>query len=186
MSDLAEKKATYVDLYNIPENTTGQIVNGELVVTPRPSTRHTLAGIAVSGKLVPPFHFGKDGPGGWVILYEHEIMLGENLLVPDFSGWRKERFPGVPEKNWISVPPDWICEILSPGTARLDRVQKMPIYALHGAKYIWLIDPIMKTLEVFRLDSGKWVFLAAFADKDKVRAEPFDEIEIDLADFWME
>ncbi len=186
MSDIAEKKAVYADLQYIPENTTGQILNGELVVTPRPATNHSLAGIALSGKLVPPYHFGKGGPGGWVILYENEIMLGENLVVPDFSGWRKVRFPGLPDVNWISVPPDWVCEILSPSTARLDRVQKMPIYARHGVQFIWLIDPFSKTLEVFGLDAGKWVMLAAFGENDKVRAEPFVEIEIDLGDFWME
>ncbi len=187
MSELARKKATYEDLYDIPENMTGEIIDGELIVAPRPSTKHSHAASALGGEIVPPYRFGRSGgPGGWVILFEHEIMLGEHLLVPDFSGWRKERFPGVPKENWLSVPPDWVCEILSPNTARHDRVRKMPIYAQHEIPHLWLIDPSEQTLEVFLLQSGKWLMLAAFAEEDRVRAEPFQEIEIDLADLWIE
>lgn len=186
MSEAAPKKAVYEDLYSLPENMTGQIIDGELTVTPRPSTRHSLTAMALSGKLTPPYLFGEGGPGGWIILYENEVMLGENLLVPDFSGWRKERFPGIPKENWISVPPDWVCEILSPGTSGLDRVRKMPVYARYGVGFVWLIDPNDRTLEIYRLESGKWLLLAAFAQDDKVRAEPFQEIEINLSQLWLE
>jgi Uma2 family endonuclease len=132
MPGLAKKRATYEDLYSIPENATGEIIGGELIVTPRPATQHSNAAVTLIGNLAPPFRFGKGGPGGWIILAGHEIMLGEHLLVPDLSGWRAERFPGVPKENWISVPPDWVCEILSPSTVRLDRVRKMPRYAQYG------------------------------------------------------
>jgi len=121
-----------------------------------------------------------------VILDETEIMLGENLLVPDLAGWRRERFPGLPKDNWLSVSPDWVCEILSPSTLRVDKIRKMPIYARHEVAYLWLIDPIPKTLDVFKLESGKWVLLYAFVEDDKVRAEPFQEIEIELGNLWIE
>lgn len=186
MSEPVRKKATYEDLDSIPEHSTGEIINGELIVTPKPSPRHSNAEGSVITRLMPPFRFGEGGPGGWIILLEVEIMLGEHLLVPDLSGWKRERFPGLPKENWISVPPDWVCEILSAGTARLDRVRKMPIYARFGVPYLWLIDPTEKSLEVFKLESGKWVMVAGFADNDTARAEPFNEIEINLADFWME
>lgn len=113
-------------------------------------------------------------------------MLGEELLVPDLAGWKKERFPGLPKDNWISVSPDWVCEILSPCTARIDKVKKMPIYARHGVPHFWLIDPVTKTLEVFRLQAGNWLLLAAFADDDKVRIEPFQEVTIELNNLWLE
>lgn len=186
MSEPAKRRATYDDLYTIPDNTTGEIMDGELVLTPRPSARHSNLEFVLSTRLGPPYRFGEGGPGGWVILLEQEIMFGEDLLVPDFSGWRKGRFPGIPEKNWISVPPDWVCEILSPSSASLDRVRKMPIYAQHGVQYLWLMNPIEKTLEVYRLESGRWFYSAAFAGDDKARAEPFQEIELNLADFWMD
>ena len=187
MGEAVKKTAVYEDLYAIPENMTGEIINGELIVTPRPSVRHMITASVLGGKLTPPYYFGEGGgPGGWIILYETEIMLGDELLVPDFAGWRKERFPGVPKENWISVPPDWVCEILSPSTMRVDRIRKMPIYARYSITHLWLMDPVARTLEVFRLESEHWSMVAAFAENEKVRAEPFQEIEFDLGHFWMD
>jgi len=184
--ELAKQKATYQDLYSIPDNMVGEIIDGELVVTPRPSVRHAHATSILGNEIGPPYHLGRGGPGGWIILFEVEIMLGEELLVPDLAGWKKERFPGLPKDNWISVSPDWVCEILSASTARIDKVKKMPIYARHGVPHFWLIDPVTKTLEVFRLQAGNWLLLAAFADDDKVRIEPFQEVTIELNNLWLE
>ncbi len=186
MAQLAEKKATYDDLYHIPENMIGEIIDGELITTPRPAARHSHAASVLGFELGPPFQIGRNGPGGWVILYEIEIMLGENLLVPDLTGWRRERFPGLPKENWVSVSPDWVCEILSPSTVRVDKIRKMPVYARYEVPYCWLIDPVSKTLDVFKLESGKWVLQCAFVENDKVRAEPFQEVEIDLGNLWIE
>ncbi len=187
MSEPAKKKATYDDLYGIPENMTGEIINGQLIATPRPSKEHALASSYLGAEVIPPYCHGRGGgPGGWVILDEPEIKFGENILVPDMAGWRKERFPASKETNWISVAPDWICEVLSPGTLRLDRVKKMAVYGQFGVQHSWLIEPVAKTLEIFRLESGRWVLLGAFSEDDKVRAEPFQEIEIDLSVLWME
>jgi len=185
MADPAKKKAAYQDLFSIPENMTGEILGGELIVTPRPSARHALAASVLGGRLLPPFQFGEGGgPGDWVILHEPEVLLGEDLLVPDLAGWRKERFPGMPAENWFSVAPDWVCEILSPGTVGKDRARKMPVYARHAVKHLWIIDPAVKTLEVFRLESGKWLLIETFAENARVRAEPFLELELDLAGLW--
>jgi Uma2 family endonuclease len=187
MPEAAKKKATYDDLYSIPEDMTGQIIDGELIVTPRPSLEHSLASSCLGAELVPPYYHGRSGgPGGWVILDEPEIKFAESILVPDLVGWRKERFAGLKQANWISIVPDWICEVLSPGTLRLDRVKKMALYGQHGVQHSWLIDPLAKTLEIFRLESGRWVLLGAFSEGDRVRAEPFQEIEIDLSVLWLE
>ncbi len=186
MPQPAKKKATYNDLHSIPENMVGEIIDGELFVTPRPSARHTHASSIVGAEVCPPYQLGRGGPGGWIILDETEIMLGEHLLVPDLAGWRKERFPGAPKDNCISVSPDWVCEVLSPSTARLDKVRKMPLYARHNVPHLWLVDPASRTLDVFSLESGKWVLLAAFAEDDIVRAEPFQEIEIELKNLWLD
>ena len=183
---MAKRKATYEDLYSIPENMVGEIIDGELIATPRPAVRHAHTASVMGSEIVVPYHLGRGGPGGWIILYEVEIMLGEDLLVPDLSGWRRERFPGLPKDNWISVSPDWVCEILSPSTARIDKVKKMPIYARHDVPFLWLIDPLSKTLDVFKLQSGNWLLLAAFADDGKVSAEPFQEVEIELQNLWLE
>ena len=185
MSLPEEKKADYDDLFNLPENMTGEIIDGELHAFPRPNYRHSRIEFTLSGELGPPYCFGRgDGPGGWVILIEPEIMLGENLLVPDLAGWRQERLPGPPADNWTTVAPDWICEILSPKTLRIDRVRKMPIYGRYGVQYLWLIDPGARVLETFKLKDETWMVMGNYAENDLVRAEPFMEVEIDLANLW--
>ncbi|GKT09510.1 Uma2 family endonuclease [Desulforhabdus sp. TSK] len=186
MSDPAGKSATYEDLYGLPDNATGEIIDGELIVTPRPSRKHLYAGSSLGALVAPPYQFGRGGgPGGWIILIEPEIALGENILVPDLAGWRRERFPQAEETNWIAVVPDWICEILSPGTVRVDKSRKMPLYAAHGVRHLWLVDPLVRTLDVFELDSGRWVLLRVYGDDDKVTAEPFTAVELDLSDLWL-
>lgn len=187
MSELAKGKAGYEDLYGIPENMTGEIINGELVVTPRPSRRHGFSANALGTAVTAPYQFGRgEGPGGWIIIPEPEIGLGEDILVPDLAGWRNERFPDEEPHNWISVPPDWICEILSPGTLRRDKIVKMPIYARYGVPYLWLLDPIARTLDTFRLQEGQWVVAGVYMEDDEVRTEPFKEITIHLSDLWLE
>ncbi|MGA2400163.1 MAG: Uma2 family endonuclease [Syntrophobacteraceae bacterium] len=186
MAELAKKRAEYEDLYALPDNMVGEIIDGELIATPRPSRKHAKVEFSLSSELGPPYGFGRGGPGGWVFLIEPEIKFTENIIVPDLAGWRKERFPVSEEHNWISAAPDWVCEIPSPSTLRLDKMKKMPIYARHGVLHLWLIDPAARTLDVFRLESEKWVVAGFFAEEDKARAEPFQEVEIELGHFWLE
>ncbi len=154
MGEAAEKKATYDDLYDIPENMIGEIIDGELHTMPRPSPKHAKITSELGAEIIYSYRFGRGGPGGWIILDEPEIRLGEHTLVPDIAGWKKERSPRSLKTNWIETPPDWICEVLSPGTIRLDKTKKMPIYSKHNVQHIWLINPIDKTLDVFKLVSG--------------------------------
>ncbi|MDR3570472.1 MAG: Uma2 family endonuclease [Syntrophobacteraceae bacterium] len=189
MAESAKKNATYEDLFTIPENTTGEIINGELFVTPRPSRKHTYSTSVLNSRIGPPYQFAEGGgPGSWIIIVAPEIKLGENILVPDLAGWKKEGFPFEEDTNWISAAPDWVCEILSPGTASLDKSWKMPVYALHGVACAWIIDPMaMRTLDVYGLaQGGGWRLLASYGENDLVRANPFEEIEIKLSDLWLE
>ncbi len=186
MSDLAEKKATYEDLFSIPENMIGEIIDGELIATPRPAPRHMLSISALGYKIGPSYQYSEGGnPGGWVILFETEVKLAEDIVVPDLAGWKKERFPTELEHNWIPVAPDWVCEVLSPSTFRNDKIKKMPLYGRHGVGHIWLIDPLTMTMDAFRLESGRWSLLGSFDENDKVRVEPFEEVEINLKDLWV-
>ena len=187
MADTAKKKATYEDLFSIPDNMTGEIIGGELFATPRPSRKHVYSSSALVAEVLPPYQFGEGGgPGGWVILIEPEVGFGEDILVPDLAGWKEEKYPDEEPHNWISVAPDWVCEVLSPSTQRLVKMEKMAIYARHGVAHVWLIDPIAKTLDVFRLKAGEWVVAGLYVEGAKVRAEPFTEIEINLDDLWQE
>ncbi len=177
------KPATLQDLDDLPEDVIGHIVDGELIVLPRPNIPHVLVATHLTADLVGPFRRGIGGPGGWIILAEPMIYFGEDLFIPDLAGWRKERF--IPLlKGPTRVAPDWICEILSPSTARFDRVTKLPAYARAGVAHTWLIDPSPRTVEVLRLQDGKWLISSVFQREDKVRAEPFEAVELDLALLW--
>jgi Uma2 family endonuclease len=133
---------------------------------------------------VPPFHEGRGGSGGWRIVYEPEVHLGADIVVPDWAGWRRSRMPRRPETAYYGIAPDCVCEILSPSTASLDRAQKLAIYARERVSHAWLIDPLARTLEVLRLEHGRWSILATHAGAEVVRAEPFDEFDIELQALW--
>lgn len=184
MSEISQNTVVYEDLYTIPDDMIGQIIRGELIALPRPSPKHARASSVLGVRIGNPFDLGRSGPGGWMTLNKPEIQLGSHTLVPDIAGWKKERLPNLPETNWISVALDWICEVLSPGTAGVDRKKKMPVYAQFGVLHLWLVDPIEKTLEIFRLDTGGWRLVSVHSEDDIIRAEPFQEIEINLASLW--
>jgi Uma2 family endonuclease len=180
------RRATYVDLEAVPEHLVAEIIDGELITSPRPAPRHAHTSSRLGMKLGGPFDLGESGPGGWVILDEPELHLGygPDILVPDLAGWRRERMPRIPDGVGITVPPDWVCEVLSPSTTRIDRIRKMPIYARERVRHIWLVDPIAHTLEVFRLEEERWIVAAVHGGDDVVRAEPFDALALALAVLW--
>jgi Uma2 family endonuclease len=122
--------------------------------------------------------------GGWWILDEPELHLGPNALVPDLAGWRRTRMPHLPDTAYFPLAPDWVCEILSPSTASLDRVKKLAVYAREGVTHAWLVDPDARTLEVLRIEAGRWTILATHAGREVVRAEPFADIDVELALLW--
>jgi Uma2 family endonuclease len=179
-----DRPATYDDLVALPDTVVAEIVNGELHSSPRPGPPHVESNVVLGGRLVPAFHEGRGGPGGWRILSEPEIHVGGDVLVPDWAGWRRERLPHRPPTAFYPVAPDWVCEILSPSTAVLDRIRKMAIYARERVSHAWLIDPVACTLEVLRLENGRWTIVATHDGAEVVRAEPFDEIELELAALW--
>jgi Uma2 family endonuclease len=184
VSQAASRLATYEDLLQVPPNLVAEIVNGRLVTHPRPAPRHLRASSRLGGELDGPFDRGRGGPGGWWILDEPELHLGPQVLVPDLAGWRRERLPKLPETARYALAPDWVCEVLSPSTASLDRVEKLPAYAAAGVSYTWLIDPILRTLETFALHEGQWLLLGARAGTDPVCLPPFDAIAFELGSLW--
>ena len=186
MGNTAKRRATHEDLLALPENLVGEIINGNLVTSPRPGSQHASATTNLASELVGPFRFGKGGgPGGWVILAEPELHLGGDVLVPDIAGWRRERMPVMPETAAFTLAPDWVCEVLSPqSTEARDREEKMPLYAREEVGHLWLVNPTAQTLEAFMLERERWVLLGTWSGDKKVRVKPFDAIELDLAALW--
>ncbi|KFE62960.1 Uma2 family endonuclease [Hyalangium minutum] len=183
---MGKKPATYADLEALPENVMGELINGELHVSPRPATPHTVAASRVGAKLVVAFDEGSRGPGGWIILFKPEPHFGEDVLVSELAGWRRERLSRPPRTAALTLAPDWVCEVLSPSTSALDRGLKLPLYARQGVRHVWLMDPEARTLEVFRLEGTRYVLLVTHTGLARVRAEPFEALELDLAYLWGE
>lgn len=186
--DPARKRAAYEDLLELPEHVVGEIVDGELYASPRPGSPHAHAGSAIGSDLFGNFSRPPgegDAPGGWWILDEPELHFGSDVLVPDLAGWRRSRMPELKNVAHFDLAPDWICEIVSPTTGALDRGRKLPAYAREGVAHCWLVDPLARTLEVYRLESGRWVVAATHGGGERVKAEPFEALEVDLNRWWL-
>lgn len=178
------RPAVYADIEALPANMVGQILYGALHVQPRPMPRHARVTSRIGAQLDGPFDLGSDGPGGWIILDEPEPHLGAHVIVPDIAGWRRERMGKLPDAAFIETSPDWVCEVLSPSTARIDRTDKLSIYAEFGVRHVWLVDPDLRTLEVLALTGGKWLLAATFKDDDPVAAPPFEVHSFALGILW--
>ncbi len=184
MSSAAPRRAVYQDLFDLPENVVGEIVGGELITSPRPAGPHALATSALGFTLGPPFSFGSGGPGGWWILDEPELHLGEDILVPDLAGWRHERMPDPPKDAFFTLPPDWACEVVSPSTAHLDRGKKRTIYARQGVAFLWMVYPLEQSLEAFCLEGGRWVLTGTYVGEGVVQVPPFEAVGFELGRIW--
>jgi len=184
MGNETKRPATYEDLVALPENMVGQIIDGELIALPRPASPHAVAHSVLGGLLVSRFQVGQRAPGGWWIVTEPELHFGEDVLVPDIAGWRRERMPMMRRVPFFTLAPDWVCEVLSPSTRNLDRYRKREIYAREGVGHVWLVDPALRTLEVFARREGDWVPKGQYSGDARVRAEPFEELELDLESLW--
>jgi Uma2 family endonuclease len=178
-----KKRATYDDLRDVPEHFVAEMFDGDLYASPRPALPHANAATGLVTEIRSSFH--RRTPGGWIILVEPELHFGRDVLVPDVAGWRRARLPDVPAEAYLTLAPDWICEVLSPSTEPLDRGTKLRIYAREGVGHAWLVDPLAHTLEVLSLDAGEWTRGSKHEGMARVRAAPFDAIELKLDTLWI-
>jgi len=172
----------------VPDHKVAEIIDGELIVSPRLALPHANVAGLMAVDIVGPFHRelpSPSGPGGWWIFPEPELHFAADVLVPDWAGWRRERMPVARNVPFLTLAPDWACEILSPSTARIDRSRKMAIYAREGVRHLWFVDPLARTVEVYRLEGDRWLVLATHGDDESMRAEPFDAVEIALDRWWL-
>ncbi|EYD76083.1 hypothetical protein Rumeso_02272 [Rubellimicrobium mesophilum DSM 19309] len=178
------RPATYRDVLDAPPNMVAEIVHGALHLHPRPASRHALAASGLGVEIGAPFHRGRGGPGGWWIILEPELHLGGDVLVPDLAGWRRERMPEYPDAPWFDLAPDWVSEVLSPSTRKIDLTDKREVYSREEVRHLWFVDPLARTLEAFALRDGSWSLLGALRDDDPVRLPPFEAVEFPLGALW--
>lgn len=186
MTHTARKRATYEDVLAADPRQVAEVIDGVLYTQPRPSLRHAQVTTELASSLNPPFRHGRGGPGGWIFLIEPELHLGVELdiLVPDLAAWRTSRMAQVPAEPYLALAPDWVAEVLSPSTARIDRGVKLPIYAREGVGHAWLLDPAAQTVEVLRLDGTGYRLVGTWGGRETARLEPFVDVMFELRLLW--
>ena len=177
-------RATYQDVLDAPEHRVAEIIDGTLHTHPRPAPPHAVASSSLGSDLLTTFQFGRGGPGGWWIIFEPELHLGEDVVVPDLAGWRRERMAELPDTAYFTLAPDWVCEVLSASTRKFDLHEKRPVYAREGIPHLWLVDPTDRTLEAFEMHEGQWLLIASAKDDEPISIRPFDAITFSLGDLW--
>ena len=183
-ADWPYRRASYQDVLDAPANMVAEITRGTLHTHPRPAMRHAWASSGLGMKIGPLFQYGEGGPGGWWIIFEPELHFGEDIVVPDLAGWRRETMPEYPDAAYCTVAPDWVCEVLSPSTRRLDLGDKRDVYAREVVGHIWFVDPDAKTLEAFELRDKQWILLATLTGDVPVSLPPFEASSFPLRVLW--
>lgn len=195
MAEAAHRISTYQDVLEAPEGFTAEIIAGELHLTPRPAVPHAYSASNAGADLNTTFgrrESGGDRPGGWWIIDEPELHLGRSdprseVLVPDLAGWRRSRMPKPPRAAAVELAPDWVCEVLSPGSrnVRRDRLLKADAYHLAGVAHYWLIDPLARLVEVFEHAEVGWTRTHAVSGDEPARLPPFDAVALQLSEWWL-
>lgn len=168
---------------------TREVVRGVTLMSPRPSLEHShtafALGLALGHEFARPRKGGGGTPPTWWIVQEPELRLeGEDPVVPDLAGWRLNRIPVPPRGPAMRLAPDWLCEVLSPGTARTDRELKMLVYRDAGVPFVWLADPLQQRLERYELREGAYHCVATDQGDLVVHASPFESLALDLSEIW--
>jgi len=173
------------DIINAPFHWVGEVVKHGMYVSPPLESPQSRAVARLGMQLGSAFDLGEGGPGGWVILYEPELHLGNNdVLVPDLAGWRRERMPELPQTAAFTLAPDWVCEVTSSATAVLDR-EKAKVYARQRVSHLWWVDPFKRLMEVYHRPEGEhWNRLAHWSGDALAQAAPFEALPLKLAPLW--
>lgn len=178
-------QGSYSALDALPMGWVGEILDDEVVASPRPHPAQARAAFMLGVELGE--RLDKRRGGRWCFLRAPELHLGHDVLVPDLAGWRRDRLAAPPEPGApiLTLAPDWVCEVLSPSTTALDRARKLPIYAREGVGHVWLMDPVAQTLEVYQRVKRGWLLTGTYDGEALVRAEPFASLTLELEPLWL-
>ena len=165
----------------VVETRNREVLRGIELMSPRPAAPHAVCEGALHVALATIYGRrrgpgGPGRPGGWVLMIEPELHLeGEDPIIPDIAGWLGERMPLIPRTAAVKLPPDWVCEVLSPSTARYDRGVKFAAYRkLADLREYLLVDIDQRRLELYRREAGHWILLESEGDGPALRLESVD------------
>ncbi|MEW6308643.1 MAG: Uma2 family endonuclease [Bacillota bacterium] len=176
-----ESGYTYADYLRLPEEPgyRYELLGGQLVKEPSPSTRHQIVSLALGRELLP--FFDQFDPEGQFLFAPVDVTLSEcNVVQPDILFVSKGQRRIMREER-IDGPPLLVIEIISPATRRKDRLRKLSIYRAAGVTHYWLVDTEEDTLEAFALRHGGYALVFAGSPGDEFGHPDFPGLTIDLA-----
>jgi Uma2 family endonuclease len=182
------RPATLEEWLAIPEELRAELINGRIVYQGMPGPVHGRAQLALGALVRAPYDRrpgGADRPGGWWISMEVDLEIAGLGCRPDVLGWRRDKHTAMPTpsaRGVVTVAPDWICEVLSRTTAHLDLGEKRVGYHRAEVAHYWLLDPHNETLTVLVWTPQGYLVDLVAGRGDKVRAPPFEAIEIDVSE----
>jgi Uma2 family endonuclease len=186
MAEPLKRPADWQSILEAPPGLKAEVLDGTLLMSPRPRAAHGRSQGRLFAALSDPFDVGRGGPGGWWLLIEPDVLFDpHNIVSPDLCGWRRERLPELPESGPIALAPDWVCEVTSPSSARHDRLAKADLYLRGGVPFYWILDPALRTLEAFAAQAERWVRLGAWSDGDHPEIPPFDALPLDVGSLFV-
>jgi Uma2 family endonuclease len=174
---------TYEDYILLPnDRNRHEILEGELTVTPAPSTKHQIA----SGNLfVLLAHYIKQRDLGKLFHAPIDLILeSTSVLQPDLLFVSRTRQSIITERA-VEGAPDLVIEILSPATSRTDRITKAQIYARHRVQAYWIVDPELEIVEIYLLEADGYRLAATLQGKTPTFAPPFLDLEVIATDLFV-
>ncbi len=186
MAEPMKRPAGWLDVLAAPEGLKAEVLDGALMMSPRPKPQHGRTQGLLFTHLCEPFDLGVGGPGGWWLVIEPDVLFDpHNIVSPDLCGWRRERMPELPDESPVGLTPDWICEVISPSSSRRDRLAKADLYLRGGVPHYWILDPADRLLEAFAADKGKWLRLGAWSDGDLAAIPPFEAVTLEVGSLFV-
>lgn len=185
MAESPKKPATYADIEAAPPHLVAEIIDGKLVTRSHGWTAPAMARTALSVTLGRLSQRRSNPDARWQVLPLPELHLGDEVLIPEIAAWPVERLPFLSDDNHMSVPPHWVCELVSGDESTNPAIKaKLALYAVFGVRYLWIVDLSARQLRVLARSGRDWKSMAAFDVDDQVKAPPFDAISFSLADLW--
>jgi Uma2 family endonuclease len=159
-----------------------ELIRGSVVEKAAPSGEHSSAQGGINWAVSHRFSRKPGGrwPGGWWFFVELDVLFGQEVFRPDICGFRRERLKEKPSGRPVSSVPDWVCEILSPSNAKIDRVEKLQTYFAAGVPHYWLVDPVEGSLEVFRRTDLAYALVQSAHRGQHIKPEPFEAVEFSV------
>jgi Uma2 family endonuclease len=190
MQPRSSRRATIEEWLAIPEERRAELIDGRIVYQGMPGPMHGRTQLGLGSLLRGPYDRrpgGGDRPGGWWLSQEVDMSIAGLGCRPDVLGWRRDKHPAMPEpdeRGVVTAVPDWICEVISRTTAHVDLGDKRVGYHRAGVSHYWIVDPLHETLTVLRWTLEGYLVELAAGRGDKIRAAPFEAVEIDIAELF--